>query len=95
MLQQQLSALGNQWPALQIARSGVLFHAVHAANNASFEMQFYGGMSLAAILLLLWFSFRSWRPLLLALTTLGCASAFGLAAVLLVFKQPHILGLMG
>ncbi|MCD1596900.1 hypothetical protein [Rheinheimera aquimaris] len=93
-LEQQLQQLQQQWPMLTVARSGVLFHAVVAAERASFEMQFYGGMSLAAILLLLWFSFRSWRPLLLALTTLGCASAFGLAAVLLVFKQPHILGLV-
>ncbi|HEX5792893.1 MAG TPA: hypothetical protein VFY01_06420, partial [Rheinheimera sp.] len=93
-LELQLQQLQQQWPALHIARSGVLFHAAIAAENASFEMQFYGGISLSAILLLLWFSFRSWRPLMLALTTLSCASAFGLAAVLLLFEQPHILSLV-
>ncbi|MEH8017129.1 hypothetical protein MN202_07795 [Rheinheimera muenzenbergensis] len=93
-LQQQLSALGNQWPALQIARSGVLFHAVHAADNASFEMQFYGSMSLLAILLLLVLSFRSARPLLLASLVLLPAVIAGLAALLLAFEQPHVLALV-
>ncbi|WNO59540.1 hypothetical protein [Rheinheimera sp. MMS21-TC3] len=93
-LEQKLSQLQQQWPSLNIARSGVLFHAVVAAKNASFEMQLYGGISLSAILLLIWFSFANWRPLILALTTLGCASAFGLAAVLLLFEQPHVLGLV-
>lgn len=94
VLQQQLSALGNQWPALQIARSGVLFHAVHAADNASFEMQFYGSMSLLAILLLLVLSFRSARPLLLASLVLLPAVIAGLATLLLAFEQPHVLALV-
>ncbi|MBU1308125.1 MAG: hypothetical protein KKE30_01170 [Gammaproteobacteria bacterium] len=93
-LQQQLATLGNQWPALQIARSGVLFHAVHAADNASFEMQFYGSMSLLAILLLLVLSFRSARPLLLASLVLLPAVIAGLAALLLAFEQPHVLALV-
>lgn len=93
-LEQQLSQLQQQWPRLSLARSGVLFHAAIAAENANFEMQFYGGISLAAILLLILFSFANWRPLILALFTLGCASAFGLAAVLLLFDQPHVLGLV-
>ncbi|QBL10690.1 hypothetical protein E0Z06_14755 [Rheinheimera sp. D18] len=93
-LERQLQQLQQQWPELNIARSGVLFHAVIAAENASFEMQFYGGISLSAILLLIWFSFASWRPLVLALVTLSFASAFGLAAVLLIFEQPHVLGLV-
>lgn len=93
-LEQQLLHLQQQWPTLNVARSGVLFHAVIAAENASFEMQFYGGLSLTAILLLIWFSFSSWRPIVLALTTLSCASAFGLAAMLLIFEQPHVLGLV-
>ncbi len=93
-LEQQLAQLQQQWPELDIVRSGVLFHAVIAAENASFEMQVFGGLSLSAILLLLWYSFFSLRPLLLALTTLTCASLCGLAAVLWFFEQPHVLALV-
>ncbi|GAB59860.1 hypothetical protein [Rheinheimera nanhaiensis] len=93
-LQQQLSALQSQWLQLQLARSGVLFHAVHAADNASFEMQFYGAISLLAILLLLVLCFRSARPLLLASLVLLPAVIAGLAALLLAFEQPHVLALV-
>lgn len=93
-LEQQIQQLQQQWPLLEINRSGVLFHAVIASENASFEMQLYGGLSLLAIILLMWFSFTSLRPILLALTTLGIASAFGLAAMLLLFNQPHVMALV-
>jgi len=93
-LEQQLSALTARWPELQIARSGVLFHAVAAAGNASFEMQFYGASSLLAILLLLVCSFRSTRPLLLASMVLLPSLIAGLAALLLIFQQPHVLALV-
>jgi predicted exporter len=49
---------------------------------------------LLAIMLLLWFSFASFRPLLLALTVLVCASASGLAALLWFYPQPHVLALV-
>ena len=93
-LEQQLYQLQQQWPELEIVRSGVLFHAVVAAANASFEMQVFGGLSLLAILLLLWVCFFSFRPLLLAITTLTVATLFGLTAVLMCFDQPHVLALV-
>ena len=93
-LEQQLQQLQQQRPRLEIVRSGVLFHAVVAASNASFEMQVFGGLSLLAILLLLWLSFFSLRPLLLAVTTLSLATLFGLSALLLCFEQPHVLALV-
>lgn len=93
-LELQLQQMQQQWPGLQIARSGVLFHAVTAAERASFEMQFYGGLSLAGILLLLWFSFGSIKPLVMALTVLLSATACGLAALIFLFPQPHILALV-
>ncbi|PKM18008.1 MAG: hypothetical protein CVV11_18080 [Gammaproteobacteria bacterium HGW-Gammaproteobacteria-15] len=93
-LEHQLQQLQQQDPELQLARSGVLFHAVNAADNASFEMQFYGGLSLVAILLLLGVSFYSIKPLLLAAVVLGCATLSGLAALLMLEPQPHVLALV-
>lgn len=93
-LEQQLDALQLSQPQLQLARSGVVFHAVHAAANASFEMQFYGGMSVVAILLLLWFSFRSLRPVWLATLVLLPAVICGLALLVLSFSQVHVLSMV-
>lgn len=93
-LERQLQQLQEKWPSLEIVRSGVLFHAVVAATNASFEMQTFGGLSLLAILLLLWLTFFSLRPLLLAITTLSMATLFGLCALVWWFEQPHVLALV-
>lgn len=93
-LERQLEALKITWPQLQLDRSGVIFHAVNAADNASFEMQLYGSLSLLAILLLLWFSFRSLRSLWLATLILLPALLCGLAALLLIFDTPHVLCLV-
>lgn len=93
-LETQLTAITTTWPQLQIARSGVLFHAVNAADNANVEMQFYGGLSLAAILALLWFSFRSLRPLWLTSLILVPAIITGFSALLLAFSTPHVLSMV-
>ena len=93
-LELQIEALQLSFPQLQLARSGVVFHAVHAADNASFEMQFYGGISVLAILLLLWFSFRSFRPLWLATLVLLPAVICGLALLIMTFSQVHVLSMV-
>lgn len=91
---QSISAAQQRWPQLQVGRSGVLFHAIAAADTARFEMQLFGGMSLLAILLLLWLSFGSLKPLLLASLVLCSASLAGMAALIGLFEQPHLLALV-
>lgn len=90
-LQQQLTKLQQQYPALRWYHSGVLFHAVKAAQRAQAEMSWYGGLSLLAIVLLLGLVFASATPLLLALATLTTAALAGLAAVVWLFPAPHVL----
>jgi predicted exporter len=89
-----LEALGNKHPGLQIDRSGAVFHAVAAAEQARFEISTYGSISLLGIVVLLLVMFRSVRPFLLTGMTLGLASASGLAALLLLFPAPHILAMV-
>lgn len=93
-LEQALNQIKQQWPAVEVARSGVIFHASEAAANAAFEMSFYGGLSMLAIVLLFLLVFRSLKPLLLAVLVLSVAVSCGLAALLLFFPQPHILSLV-
>lgn len=89
-----VSRLREDYPGLQIDRSGAVFHAVAAAQQARFEISTYGGLSLLAIVLLLIVMFRSARPFLLTGLTLVLASASGLAALLLIFPSPHVLAMV-
>lgn len=89
-----MNALRDLHPDLRIDRSGAVFHAVAAAEQARFEISTYGALSLLAIVLLLSLMFRSARPFLLTGITLVLASASGLAALLLVFPAPHILAMV-
>lgn len=93
-LEQVLTEIKQQWPDVEVARSGVIFHASAAAANAAFEMSFYGGLSMLAIVLLFLLVFRSLKPLLLAVLVLSVAVSCGLAALLFFFPQPHILSLV-
>lgn len=89
-----INKLLDQHPDLRIDRSGAVFHAVAAAEQARFEISTYGTLSLLAIVVLLSLMFRSARPFLLTGITLVLASASGLAALLLVFPAPHILAMV-
>jgi len=90
-LVQQLQLLQQQYPELRWHHSGLLFHAVKAATTAKTEMSWYGGLSMFAIVLLLWWVFASGKPLLLAVITLGSAGLAGLTAVVWFFESPHLL----
>lgn len=81
-------------PSVRVLRAGVPLHAEAAAVQANREINTIGWGSLAAVLLLVWLSFRSLRPILLVATSLvvGCATALSVTA--LVFGQVHLLTLI-
>jgi predicted exporter len=79
---------------LSLARGGALFHAAHGAAQARFEVSLIGGVTLAALLLLYWMMFRSFRPPVLALTMVASALVTGLAVTLLVFGSIHVMALV-
>lgn len=93
-IQAAITQLQQDYPALQLYRSGVIFHASAAASNAEFEMSFYGGLSVVSILLLLLLSFYSIRPLLLTILVLSTATGAGLVVLLWCYPQPHVLSLV-
>jgi len=79
---------------LTLARGGALFHAAHGAAQARFEVSLIGGVTLAALLLLYWLMFRSFRAPVLALTMVASALITGLAVTLLVFGSVHVMALV-
>ncbi|MBP3985367.1 hypothetical protein J5837_13215 [Pseudoxanthomonas helianthi] len=81
-------------PGLRVLRAGVPLHAEAAAAQANREINTIGWGSLAAVLLLVWLSFRSLRPILLVAASLlvGCAAALSVTAM--VFGKVHLLTLI-
>ncbi len=78
----------------ELLAAGVPLHAEAAAARASFEVNTIGWGSLLAVLVLVWLTFRSLRPIaLVALSLLiGCACALSVTALL--FDRVHLLTLV-
>ncbi|MFP2905741.1 MMPL family transporter, partial [Pyxidicoccus sp. 3LFB2] len=81
-------------PGGRLVAAGVPLYAEAAAAQASREMSTIGLGSLLAVLLLVWLTFRSLRPILLVglSLTLGCAVALSVTALL--FERVHLLTLV-
>ena len=79
---------------LSLSRGGALFHAAYGASQARFEVSLIGGITLCALLLLYWLMFRSFRAPVIALSMVASALVTGLAAVLLVFGEVHVMALV-
>lgn len=93
-VEQFIATVQHQLPQLDVARSGLIFHASAAASQAKSEMTWFGGLSVIVVLLLLLWVFRSLQQLLFAAITLALSSLAGLTAVLWLFPQPHLLTLV-
>ncbi len=83
----------QQESGLRLLRSGLLFHAAAGAEQARSEMSTIGLGSLAGIVLLLFWYFRSPRPLFLPLLSIGAGLLLALTACLLLFGRVHIITL--
>lgn len=81
-------------PDSRVLAAGVPLHAEAAAAQAVREVSLIGYGSLAAVLLLVWLTFRSLRPLFLVALSLvvGCAAALSVTALL--FERVHLLTLV-
>ena len=81
-------------PNAQLISAGVPLFAESAAAQGNQEMSTIGLGSLAAVLLLVWWTFRSMRPILLVGVSLliGCAVALSVTALL--FERVHLLTLV-
>ncbi|EKE83422.1 MMPL family transporter [Idiomarina xiamenensis] len=91
LLEANIAEWQQRLPQLTVSRSGLLFHAVAAADRAKWEISVYGSASLALALLLMWVVFRSLRQLLVTLAILSCAAMVGLLVLVSCFQRPHVL----
>ncbi|WP_028081067.1 MMPL family transporter [Solimonas soli] len=81
-------------PAMTLAGSGVLRHAAANSERAKREISTIGSISLAGVLLVFLVCFRSLRPLLLVLLSLGAASVVSLATVATLYGKVHIVAVV-
>lgn len=81
-------------PGVDVVAAGVPLFAEAAATQANTEVNTVGWGSLAAILVLMGFAFRSLRPLLLVVTSVLMGVAAGLSACVVVFGEVHLMTLV-
>ncbi|WP_417690414.1 RND transporter [Pseudidiomarina sp.] len=86
-----LAALDETEIPHQIIRSGLVFHTDAAASQAKQEITWFGGLSLAFVLVLLALVFRSFQHLVFSMLVLSVSTLFGVTAVVWLFSAPHVL----
>ena len=86
--------LQKDFPDLALLRTGTVFYAAAARQSAEREFDFIGAGSLLGMLALLYLVFRSLRPLVLGLLSVGFGVAAAVLATLAVYGELHLITLV-
>ena len=89
-LQFTLDSLKSAIPELIIAKSGVPFHSYESSKEAKSEIAWISGISIALILLLLLYVYRSTLPIAATISTIALAIFTSLAFTWFVFGNVHV-----
>jgi len=81
-------------PGVKVLMAGVMLHAAAASEQARREMAIIGIGSTLGILLLIWLAFRSLRPILWVLLSMGIGLLGALSFYWLWFDRIHLLTLV-
>ncbi|WP_052361687.1 MMPL family transporter [Geminisphaera colitermitum] len=84
----------QRWPGAQILRRGALYYSDYASRQAEREIALLGAISTLGITFVSWLLFRSFRPILLTVLSTAIGLAAGLAGVLLLFGNIHVITLV-
>lgn len=90
----QINILNKTYPDLTITYSGVLFHTAENAKQAKYEMSLFGGISLLALIGMVFWVFRRLNSILLASFTVLSALIGGAIAMVFLFNTIHLLTLV-
>lgn len=85
-----LDSLQKKHAGLRVAKSGVPFHSYESSKNAQSEVAWISGVSMALILLLLLWVFRTPVPIISTLIAIAVAVSAALSGTWLVFGCIHI-----
>ncbi|MEP7073193.1 MAG: hypothetical protein ABI727_03345 [Nitrosospira sp.] len=94
LLEQAHVAARAAVPDVELISAGVILHAASASTQASGEVSTIGIGSLVGIVLLMWLTFHSFKPVSLILLSIGigCLGAFSICWLL--FEPVHLLTLV-
>ncbi|WP_295749398.1 MMPL family transporter [Undibacterium sp.] len=81
-------------PATEVISAGVILHAAAAGEQASGEVSTIGLGSLLGILVLMWFSFRSFKPIVLVMLSIAIGCLGSISLCWLFFERIHLLTLV-
>lgn len=79
---------------IEILHTGVIFYAAHGTQSAKNEISTIGTGSLAGIIVLILFVYRSITPLNLALLSIGCGLLSAFVVTVAVFGKVHLFSLV-
>jgi predicted exporter len=94
LLAQAKSAAYHAVPEAEVLAAGMVLHAAAASRQASGEMSVIGIGSIIGIILLMWFSFRSLKPIAYIMLLIGVGFVGALSVCLLMFERVHLLTLV-
>lgn len=94
LLAQAGAAARKAAPQSDLIQAGVILHAAAASSQASGEVSTIGIGSLLGIVLLMWFSFHTLKPIFLILLSIGIGCLGALSVCWLLFGHVHLLTLV-
>jgi predicted exporter len=94
LLAQARQAAVGVAPDVEVLAAGVILHAAAAGKQAGGEVSTIGIGSLIGIVLLMWLSFRSLKPIALILLLIGIGCLGAMSVCMLLFGRVHLLTLV-
>ena len=86
--------LKRQFPHAQVLSRGTVFYSDYASQQAKQDISTLGVATVCCVLLLLVVVYRSVRPLLLCMLSIGIGALAGTVVTLLFFGELHLMTLM-
>ncbi|EOK2004756.1 MMPL family transporter [Escherichia coli] len=86
--------LKTRYPQAQLLSRGTVFYSDYASQQAKQDISTLGVATLLGVILLIVAVFRSLRPLLLCMISIGIGALAGTVATLLIFGELHLMTLV-
>lgn len=86
--------LKARYPQAQLLSRGTVFYSDYASQQAKQDISTLGVATLLGVVLLIVLTFRSLRPLLLCLISIGIGALAGTVVTLLIFGELHLMTLV-
>ena len=94
LLDQARRAARKAVPGSEVISAGVVLHAAAASTQAQAEMSTIGAGSMIGIVLLIWFTFRSLKPVLWVMLSIAVGCLGAVSICVLIFERIHLLTLV-